>query len=300
MVRRLADCWLRLPRPLVGALLMGTAVALTAVNAITVRIMTEDGVHPFVIAFWRNLFGTLMMLPLIAPSGLALLRTRAWGAHLARVVANLGSMVLLFIAIAGMPVADVIALNFTAPLFAALGAVLFLGEIMGRRCWIALAVGFAGALVILRPGFEEVGTPALYALGAAASWAATLLLVKVLSRTDGPRTIVGLNLLMITPISFLLALLVWEWPSWFTLALMASHGILGTLNQLLYSRAFAMADAVLLVPFDFIRLPFVALFAFVLFQEVPDLWVWIGAGVIFLATFDLTRQGVRQGGRPPS
>lgn len=269
---------------------MIAAAACTAVNAVLVRVLTDGGTNPLEIAFFRNLFGLLFLLPWLIRHGTAGLRTRRPGMHLWRAGWNLAGMIAFFYAIALMPVADVVALNFTAPIFASVGAVLFLGEAMRMRRWSAVFAGFLGALVILRPGFQEIGTPATIALFAALSWALMNLIAKDLARTDPAPTIVILNLLLMTPASLLPALFVWTTPSVWALLMMAAHGVLGTVNQICVVRAFKLADTTFVMPFDFTRLPFVAVLAFLLFGEIPDIWTWIGAAMIFGANVYLTRR----------
>lgn len=269
---------------------MIAAAACTAVNAVLVRVLTDGGTNPLEIAFFRNLFGLLFLLPWLMRHGTDGLRTRRPGMHLWRAGWNLAGMIAFFYAIALMPVADVVALNFTAPIFASVGAVLFLGEAMRMRRWSAVFAGFLGALVILRPGFQEIGTPATIALFAALSWALMNLIAKDLARTDPAPTIVILNLLLMTPASLLPALFVWTTPSVWALLMMAAHGVLGTVNQICVVRAFKLADTTFVMPFDFTRLPFVAVLAFLLFGEIPDIWTWIGAAMIFGANVYLTRR----------
>ncbi|MCP5149762.1 MAG: DMT family transporter [Ectothiorhodospiraceae bacterium] len=275
----------RLPRSgiALGATLVMLAAACTAVNAVVVRVVTQTGVDPLEVAFFRNLFGLLLVMPWLAREGARALVGARLPLHVARAVANLASMVTFFYALAHMQVADVVALNFTAPLFASVGAVLFFGERMRARRTTATVVGFAGALLILRPSFETVGAIAVLPLIAAASWAAMTLLGKRLAERESASAIVAFNLVLMVPVSALPAIAVWTTPSPTALALMLLHGVLGTVNQFLMVRALLLADAGALMPFDYVRLPFVALLGFVLFAEVPDAWTWAGGAVVFAA-----------------
>ena len=224
------------------------------------------------------------MLPWLAYAGLGSLHTRRFGLHMLRAIAVLSAVICWFTAISLMPLAEVTALGFAAPLFAAVGAGLFLGERVGVRRWSAIIIGFAGTMIILRPGIQAVSLPAVLALASAVLAAASALCVKSLSRTDPANTIVVYLTLLMTVFSVIPALMVWITPPPGALAWMAAIGLAGTLAQLCYVRAFRAAEASTVLPFNFFKLLFAALFGFVFFAQRPDAWTWIGAGIIFGAT----------------
>ncbi len=263
-----------------GALLMIASGAGFAYMAVCVRILGREGLDPFQVAFLRNAFGLLAMLPWALRTGRGALRTRRLGLHLLRAVVGVTAMVLLFFAMTLMPLAEASALTFLAPVFATVGAALLLGETVRLRRWAAVAVGFGGAMLILRPGIETVQPAALTAVAAALFMALAVLCVKSLSRTESSNTAVLYMSLLMTPLSLLPALLVWQWPTPGQWMLGLAMGLVATVGQQLLVRAMAAADASLVMPFDFARLVFIALGAYLLFGEVPDLWTWAGAGVI--------------------
>jgi drug/metabolite transporter (DMT)-like permease len=273
--------------PVVAALLMLGMALCYAITANVARLMTEE-LNAMMIALLRNAFGLIVLVPTLVRAGPAILRTTRPGLHVLRSALNLGSMLAWFWALPHIVLADGVALNFTGPLFATLGAVLFLGERLGPRRAAALAIGFAGALVIIRPTFDQAGLALLVVAASAAGWAAMSLCNKQLTRTDTTEQIVALNLLIVLPFSFALALLDWQWPSLTMLALGATHGVLGTIAHVCMARAFRQADASFCMPFDFTRLPLVALIAYILFGQLPDLWTMVGAAVIFSATLYVT------------
>ena len=176
------------------------------------------------------------------------------------------------------------------PLFATAGAALVLGEVVRARRWTATVVGFLGTLIILRPGFTEI-TPAMaLPVLAAVSMACATLTVKSLSRTESPATIVLYMTLFLTPLSLVPALFVWQWPDLETLGYLIGLGGTGALAHLLMTIAYGKADASAVIPFDYARLPFVAVIAFFLFGEVPDLWTWVGAAVIAASAIYIARR----------
>ena len=250
-------------------------------------------IHPFEIVFFRNLMQLLLMLPWFFRHGPGVMRTTRLPLHMLRSVLGVFGMLCMFMALSLIPASEVTALTFTSPLFATLGAALILGETVRARRWGATAVGFLGALIILRPGMEEFTLATGLALTAAASRAMTALAMKSLSRTDNPNVMVAYMALITTPISLVAALFVWELPSWETLGWLVVLGTTATAVHLSLSRAYGATDASALQSFDFMRLPAAALFAFLIFGEVSDIWVWIGAGVVFCSTLLTTRNEAR-------
>jgi len=238
------------------------------------------GMHPFQIAFLRNVFALTFMLPWLLRHGRVGLRTQRLNMHLWRAAVGLVAMLTWFSAIAYLPLAEAVALNFTVPLFATAGAAVFLGEAVRARRWTATAVGFLGVVVILRPGFTEFTPLMTLPVIAAGFMAVSTLLVKSLSRTEAPAAIVTYMNLLLTPLSLLPALFVWRWPTLTELALGVFIGLCAALAHNAFTRAFVQADASAVMPFDYTRLPFVAVVGYLLFAEVPDGWTWVGAAII--------------------
>ncbi|HEY4636537.1 MAG TPA: DMT family transporter [Rhodospirillales bacterium] len=278
----------RLVAPVEGALWMVFAAAAFAGMAGVVRHVSGD-LHPFEIVFFRNLFGLVFMLPWLAKSGLGVLKTRRLGLYTVRAVLNVIAMLAAFSALAMMPIADAMALSFTAPLFGTILAALVLAEGVRLRRWAATGVGFLGAMLILRPGFGEMNPAALLALVGAAAVAATGTVIKMLSGTEPVNAIVAYMVIFLTPMSLVPALYVWTAPDLESLLWLAILGGLGTLAHIGVTRAFKAADASLVLPFDFVRLPFAALIGYAAFDERPDAWTWTAAAVIAGATLYVAR-----------
>ena len=281
--------FIELPGPVRGAVwAIGACTFLGTLNVL-VRFVSAD-LHPFEIAFFRNLGQFVFMLPWLMSVGLGVMRTERLGLHLVRSCVGLTAMLCWFTALSLMPVADVTALSFVAPLFATVGAALFLGETVRARRWTATLIGFAGALIILRPGVETFDTGALLALLAAVFMACSMLIVKSLSNTENPNAMVLYMGVFLTVFSLPPALFVWETPRLDTLAWLVVMGAVATAAHVCITRSFAAADASAVMPFDFIRLPVAAILAYVAFGEVADVWTWAGAGVIFAASVYITRR----------
>lgn len=269
-----------------------------AVMIVIVRYLSAEQ-HPFQLAFFRNLFGMVFMLPWVIRTGWGGLRTERFGLHLFRALIGLSAMLCFFSAISLIPVAEVTALTFTAPLFATAGAALVLGETVRLRRWTATAIGFVGALVILRPGSAMVTPAALVALASAGFMSVAILTIKILSRTENPNAIVLYMGLLLTPLSLVPAVFVWTPPAPETWPWLVVMGLSATIGQLMMTRAFAAAEASAVLPFDFARLVFVAVLGFLLFGEQPDLWTWIGAAVIVASTGYIAHRESRLGKETP-
>ena len=242
--------------------------------------VAADRMHPFEVTFFRCLFSLGFMAPFIFRAGPALLHSGKIGFFTLRAAVGLVSMLTWFYGITLVPLATATAVNFTAPLFATMGAALILHEDVRLRRWSAVAVGFLGVIVILRPGPGSVDVNLLLILLSAASAAMNNITVKYLVRSERPNVIVAMFVVYLTPLSLLPALFFWSWPDPRTLVALVGLGGLGTLAHISVTRAYAAADASACAPYEFLRLPFAALVGFLLFGELTDAWTWVGAAII--------------------
>lgn len=289
----------RVPAHLRGILAIVLAtITMTGMQAM-IRGLSGD-LHPFEIAFFRCLFGVVVLLPMIGRLGLSVFRTRRPGLMLARGVLNSGAMLSYFMALGLAPLATVTALGFSAPLFATIGAVLVLGERIRARRIAALLAGFIGVLVIVRPFEMSLDLGSLLAVFGSALWGSCLIIIKTMSRTESSLSITLYMGLVMTPIVGVAAAFVWTGPGAGDLALLFLIGTLGTIGQWLMAQSFREAEASAVLPFDFLRLLWAGAFGYVLFGEVPDLWTWIGGTIIFgAATYVILREAKVSGRTDP-
>lgn len=259
-----------------------------------IRVLSAD-LTVAEIVFWRSLVASAAVVPtLYSGRQRKSLQTRRFWFFVKRAFIVYGANLAYFYAAVGMVLADAVSLQFVIPLFTLMGAAVFLGETVGARRWNATAVGFAGALVILRPGFAEIGWPAISVLISSALYAQNWLMVKSLTGTDSARAIVFYMNVLIAPLALIGAIAFgWTWPSWSDAPIIIATGVSGWLAQLCQARGFAAADASVVAPFDFLRLPMVAVAAYFMFGEKADIWTWIGAFVIFAAATYITRREAR-------
>lgn len=259
--------------------MMVAAFASAAMNAL-IRLVGSE-VHPFEIAFFRNLFGLLVLVPVVMRAGLASLATRVPHLHAIRGVLNAIAMLLWFYGVTLTPLATVAALSFLAPLFATVLAALVLRERVGPRRIAAVLIGFAGALLILRPGLEPPQLGEILVTLSSLAWAGALIDIKLLARTEPSVRITVYAALFLLPITFACALPFWVWPNGRALVLLFLVGALGSLGQVAVAQAFREAEATQVLPADFTKLVWAVLLGWVLFAERPDLLAIAGGTIIF-------------------
>ena len=248
-----------------------------------VRHLSAD-LHPFQLAFFRAFFGFLVFIPFFIQQGLAPLHTKRLGLHSFRAILHSTSVILFFYGLTMTPLAKAISIQFSAPLFASILAIMLLGESLRFGRVGALAIGFIGTLVVLRPGIVpiELGTIAL--LIAAVLWGTAIIIIKSLSRTEASTTMTIYSTLLMSPITLVIAIPVWQHPDFVQIVLLLIVGALASAGHLALATAMKLAEVTALTPIEFTKLIWVALFGFFLFGEVPDWGVWVGGTLIFAST----------------
>jgi drug/metabolite transporter (DMT)-like permease len=276
--------------PVAGIVWMTIAMALFAGLAAFARAAMNAGLHPFEVVFLRNLFATLMLSPLLFWRGTSLLKSSQLSLYGLRVAVSLFSMQAWFYALALIPIGEVTAISFLAPIFGTLGAIFLLGERVRLRRWTAITVGFLGAMIILRPGMAPLGLGQACAVFNAMSVGLVAVMIKQLTTVDDPDKIVFLTNLMLAPLSLVPALFVWTWPSLEALIPVLGLGLTAVVGHVALVRGYAATDASLAMTFEFSRLPFTVAVAYLAFGETIDTWTWLGAAIIFASAVYITRR----------
>lgn len=231
---------------------------------------------------FRSVTATLILLPIVLYFGNIASRFTQLRLHLARNIVHFGGQYLWFTALMLIPLAEVIAIEFTMPLWIAVLAWAFLGEPMYRFKIIALVVGFAGVLLIVKPGLLiSLGHPV--ALAAALLFSVSVTLTKFITRKDTALTVIFLMFAIQSVIGAVPAYLSWVAPQphhWVWIAVVA---IAGTGSHYCLSKAISLADATVVMPMDFLRLPLTALVGYLIYSETNDLWSVLGALMILAA-----------------
>lgn len=279
----------KVPKSFRAFFLMGLSVGMLACLDAIVKIINSQGMHPFEIVFFRNVFGLVALLPFFMRIGFKELKTQRPMFHICRGGIHAAAMIMWFWALTVIPLADATALNFIMPVFASIGAIIFMNERSKLMRWVSVGIGFLGMLIILRPGFEEVDFGTWVVLCGAIFMAISKLMAKSLTRSERPSTIVAYMSLVLTFISFVPAVFVWTWPTseiWLWLMI---TGFVGSLAHVIQAQSFKEGDVTLVEPAGFLRLIWAAAIGYIIFGEIPQIWSWIGAVVIMTGVILLLR-----------
>lgn len=280
--------------PVAGMLWMCAATVFFSLSFTLVKGLQDDGLTVFQAILFRQMLGMAIFMPMIVSSGFAPLRSPVPGRHFYRSTLGFLGMCTGYYSLSLINVADSVALQFTLPIFTMFAAVLILGEKIRSHRVIATLIGFGGVLIIVRPGFAEVNLGILLALSSSAFHSVSDSLSRYLARHDRHQTIMVLNFAFTIPLAALPALIFWEplssdiWPP------LIGFCLAGISAQFCLTRSFGIAEASLVSPILFFRLPLVAVIAFYAFDQQTEIWTWIGAGVIILATTWMARIEVRK------
>jgi drug/metabolite transporter (DMT)-like permease len=274
-------------QPLKAAAWMGGAILSFTLMAVAGRAVQVE-LTSFQLMFWRSLVGFAVILAVVQwrGPGLAGMRTAHHGLHLTRNVAHFVGQNLWFYGIMAIPLAQLVALEFTMPIWVALLAPLVLGERLTRRRLAVAALGFVGVLIVAQPGVQPVGLGHLAGLLAALGFAFNLLLTRMIMRHD--TVLVVLFWMTLTQTALGLLLSFWGgfvWPSAGLIPWLVVIGLTGLTAHYSLTSALGLAPAATVAPMEFARLPFIALVAVALYGEPLDPWVFAGAAVIFWANW---------------
>lgn len=256
-----------------GALVSFAAMAISG-RELSVELPTVE------ILFLRSVVGLIVVALLLTRMGWGQVRSHRLGTHLVRNLVHFVGQFGWFFAIALIPLAQVFAIEFTVPIWTAVLATVLLGEQLTRPRVLAIVLGFFGILVILRPGFSIVNVASLAALASALGYAASHVLTRRLALTDSPIAILFYMTVVQLPLGLVPAILVWVWPSPVLWPWVGVVGLTGLSAHYCMARALKLAEATVVVPMDFLRLPLIALVGFSFYGEVLEIWVFIGAAFI--------------------
>ena len=283
-----------MPAALRAALWMGGALLSFVLMAIAVRELTSS-VGVFEILFLRSVVALVILLAILPRFGLRALRTQRFGLHVARNALHFAGQYAWVYAIGLLPLATVFAIEFTMPVWTALLAAMILGERLNSGRVAMLVLGFAGILIILKPGFERVPPAALVMLGGAFAYAATMVATKRIAGHDTAFALLFYMSVVQLPLGMALALPGWKAPAPADWPWVIAVGVTGLTAHLSLARALRIADAALVVPLDFMRLPLIAAVGVLFYGEPLEASIFIGAAVIFAGTYYSIRRESRAG-----
>jgi drug/metabolite transporter (DMT)-like permease len=249
-------------------------VSMTAVRKVSVDMHVLESV------MFRSLFGIAFMVPWLMRKGISGIKTKRLGLYAIRGSGAYFVTLFYFTAASLIPLADLTSITFTRPILGTIAAIIFLKEVAGPRRWTAIGIGFVGMLIIIRPGLVDLNFGVLLVLCGVMFQTCNTVIVKKLTETEHPDTIVLYHTLFILPLSIIPAIYVWQTPTLEQWGWFAVIGGAGILTQRAMTRAFVAADATFVLAMSYLRLPIAAFVGFAIFGEVPEIWVWVGASVI--------------------
>jgi drug/metabolite transporter (DMT)-like permease len=253
---------------------------------LTITIAGREGlreVSVFQVTELRSLIALCILLPIVQfNGGLAAMKTARLGAHVTRNLVHYGAQLGWFFALTLIPIGQVVAIEFTMPIWTAILAATLLGERMTTWKIAAIVLGVVGVLVIVRPATGAVNPGQLIALAAAIGFGISIALVKFLTRTESTLAIVFWMQVIQSAAGLVPALLVWTWPSAHSLGWIFAIAFCGTCSHFCLARAMLYADATIVVPMDFLRVPLTATLGWLLYSERLDLFTILGAAMILL------------------
>jgi len=257
-----------------------TSVFFGTVMLSFLKIAQED-VNVYVAGFFRFFLGLLIILPYIIKKKDVVLKTTHLKQHFLRAILGLPAMLLYFSALVLLPIEKLTAISFVVPLIVTILAVFFLGEKIYIYRTLALILGFSGMLVIIRPGFVDISIGVYMVLFSALLWSINIIITKKISKNDSAITILAYQSIFMSLLSFFIVLFFWEMPSIKTFIYLILAALCGTVLHLTLNHAFKLVDVSMTQPYSFLNLVFASIIGYFVFDEIPDLYTWIGALIIF-------------------
>ncbi len=275
-----------------GALWMFGMVVSLSLLAIAARELAPRH-NPMELQVVRHGMSLLILLPFVIRAGFRPLRTTNLKLQLFRNVSHFAATVGWYISVTLLPLAEVFAIEFTTPVWVALLAVLFLGERMNVGRVVALVLGIAGILVILRPGFTDVGAGTWLMVATAFGFAVANACTKGLTRTDSVLTLLLWMSMLQGTMALIGASFEWTPPIVEEIPWLMVIGVSGLAAHYSFAKALTLADVSLVNPVDFLRLPLIAVVGFLAYGEGVDILVLVGAGLIFVGNYYSIRRESR-------
>ena len=259
-----------------------------------IKAVQDGGMTVFQAVLFRQIFGLIVFTPIILRAGAASMKTSVPFGHFMRALLGIIGMCTGYYSLNFINVPDSVALQFTLPIFTMFCAILLLGEKLRSHRVIATLVGFGGVLIIVRPGFSELNPGIFLALTAAAFYAMSDTISRWLARYDKLPSIMMWNFIFMIPMAGIPAAIWWVTPQPEIWLHAFAFAVAGVGAQFCLTRSFGLAEASLVSPILFLRLPLIAVISFFAFGQITEIWTWVGAAVIFIATSWMTRVETRK------
>ena len=297
MTATLRENWLALSPNAQGVSWALLATIFMSGMAVMAKYLGNE-LNSFEVAFFRAFFGWIAILPFVWRVGFASLKTDRMTLHTVRGLLGSAAMMSGFFALTHLPLAMATSLSFARPLFMSVLAILFLGEVVRARRWTATVVGLVGVLVVVRPT-GSIEPAALLSIFSAFMVASTMVVTKLMAPTERPATMIFYAGIIVSVLTLVPALIVWETPSLAQFGLLIVMGAIGTLGSNCMIRAISAGEATVVAPVEYVRIIFAAVLGFLFFSEVPDAFVGLGAAIIVGSTLYITLREARLGKPKP-
>ena len=260
---------------------MLTAMAILPFIDVLAKVLGQQGMPILIVVWARAVFGALMTLPFaIRAEGLAAFRPRRPLHHLSRAVLLFCATFLFFQALKHLPIADALAIFFVNPLVIVVLSALVLRERVGPRRWAAVAVGFVGTLIIIRPGLVEVNPGTFYALGSGVALGSYLVMTRHIAGAANAMVLTFQTSTIGAALMTLALPLLWQMPDPAQWLMLVGLGVVATLGHVLITMAYEHGEASLLAPLAFTEIIMATVFGWWFFNDLPDRWTVLGVAIL--------------------
>jgi drug/metabolite transporter (DMT)-like permease len=253
--------------------------------AVAVRELHEANIHTFEMLLIRSIIGIVVVVAVAWHLGFHVLRTSQPKLQIGRNIVHYGGQATWVYGLSLLPLAEVFALEFTVPIWVAIFAIVFLGERINRGRLIAIILGFLGVLVILKPGVDIIDPGAFVVLACAIFFGGAITCTKKLVQTDTPLAVLFFMVMIQTPLGLVPTLFLWVTPEWHDVPWLIVLGLTGLSAHFCEAHAFRYADATVVIPLQFLRLPLIAIIGFIFYEEGLELVAFFGAALIFSGNY---------------
>ena len=272
----------------IKAVLLATVASFCAVLMAVFLKLAQNDINVFTAGFLRFFFGLIVIFPFIIKSNFNIYKTNNFKFHLTRSIINVPMMILGFAALMYIPLEQIKAIGFLSPILVVILSVLILKEKIYIIRILALIIGFAGVLIILRPGIIEINIGAYMVLLSGLLWSTVIIITKFMSKEDSPMTILTYQYTFVTIFTLPFALIYWTNPTLNSLYYAILAAIVGTVLHLCINNSYRLADLSVIQPVWFTQLIFASVFGFSIFGEIPDGWTWAGGILVFTSVLIIT------------
>lgn len=270
-----------MPKNLFAILLIFVAIFFGSTMGMLMKL-AQNNLNVYTAGFLRFFLGLIIITPYILKTKFKVYKTKNLKIHLIRSGLNFPAMLIGFAALTLVPLEKISALSFIVPFIVTILAVVFLKERIRLYRISALIIGFIGMLIILRPGIIDVSVGIQMSLLSSLFWAVVIILTKKLTKNDSAITILTYQYTIMTVLSFLTVIFFWQNPSFISLIYLSLAALSGTITHIALNHAFKLVDVSMTQPFSFFGLIIASLYGYLIFDEKPDIYTWLGALVIFI------------------